>query len=130
MSTKVKAVCGARLGLWSPGGEGGNFVASVFRERKGADCRFQQLVWLLNPPGVRCSCCEQAVGFLSCRETGKSVLLKVAALVLVPVRKAVGSVSLEVARVEDFYLSFLHSSVSCFLLCVTLKFCRQHICRL
>lgn len=99
-------------------------MASVFRERKGADCRFQQLVWLPSPPGVRCSCCEQAVGFLSCRETGKSVLLKVAALVLVPVRKVVGSVSLEVARVEDFYLSFLHSSVSCFLLYVTLKFCR------
>lgn len=45
---------------------------------------------------------------------GKSVLLKVAALVLVPVREAVGSVSLEVARVED--LPFLHSSVSCFML--------------
>lgn len=92
----------------------------VLRERKGAGCHFQQLLWFPNPPVVCCFCCEQAVGFHSCREMGKSVLLKIAALVLISVREAVGSVSLEVTRVED--LPFLHSS-SCFLLSVTLKFC-------
>lgn len=35
MSTKIKAVCGARLGLWSPGGEGGtSWLQSLGREKE------------------------------------------------------------------------------------------------